>query len=516
MRPATACRKPGVFFTAVLSSGCDGRKSVRSIGTEVSKRSTIKKRWRDFSLIYSLIILTQILLACSGEELWRYNPAKADKPSGLTATADNGQVVLNWPAAYNAAAYNVYYATSPGVSKATGTKSATVVGTSYTQTGLTNGTIYYFVITSVNSSGESTESSQITATPVVPGPYVQGDIMGTWDFNVLVSGSGAGWMRGTLVVDNAGVVSFSSYLDSNGTTMPSVNLFSALFLSMNGEVSDSTTGIAKFHGVIAANRKLIVGNSSPDSTSHLLAILQKQLPGVTFSNSGDIQGFGNTGGGGRRFVYNQLSSGSGQEWEYAEGQLGKDQKTQYTKCIAPSNPAKPGDKASVLNISTDGIVTESLTGAVPQPAVVISRGVMSSDKSLIIGTATDTSGASPRYILRIYQFINIMANDPNTFNAADLGGTYNMQKLSSGSTPMTASGSVTISAIGALAFSSYSDSNGEVSLPTGFSLAVNGDGSLSNTADTSFFGKLSYFKDMLVMTKSDNTGACSLSIALKR
>ncbi|RPH69790.1 MAG: fibronectin type III domain-containing protein [Myxococcaceae bacterium] len=44
--------------------------------------------------------------------------------------------------------------------------------TSFTNTGLTNGTTYFYVVTAVNASGESGNSSQVSATPqaVVPAP----------------------------------------------------------------------------------------------------------------------------------------------------------------------------------------------------------------------------------------------------------------------------------------------------------------------------------------------------------
>jgi len=85
-------------------------------------------------------------------------------PTGATATAGNGQVIISWNAVSGATSYNIYWSTTSGVTKSTGTKISSVTSP-YTLTGLTNGTPYYYVVTAVNSYGESAESSQASATP---------------------------------------------------------------------------------------------------------------------------------------------------------------------------------------------------------------------------------------------------------------------------------------------------------------------------------------------------------------
>ncbi|MBO0723802.1 MAG: fibronectin type III domain-containing protein, partial [Blastocatellia bacterium] len=84
-------------------------------------------------------------------------------PTGLSAAPGNGQVALNWNPSTGASSYNVKRSTTSGgpyTIIATGVNSA-----SYTNTGLTNGATYYYVVSAVNSFGESANSGQASATP---------------------------------------------------------------------------------------------------------------------------------------------------------------------------------------------------------------------------------------------------------------------------------------------------------------------------------------------------------------
>lgn len=88
-------------------------------------------------------------------------------PTDLKATAGNASVALAWTAVGDATGYNLYWATASGVTPATGTR-ISVTDSLYAQTGLTNGTAYYYVVTAVNDNGESAASAEISATPVAP------------------------------------------------------------------------------------------------------------------------------------------------------------------------------------------------------------------------------------------------------------------------------------------------------------------------------------------------------------
>jgi fibronectin type 3 domain-containing protein len=94
-------------------------------------------------------------------------------PAGVTATPLNGQATISWLAVTGASSYNIYWSNTSGVTPANGKIISVAAGTftpSYTQTGLTNGTTYYYVVTAVNSNGESAPSTQVSCTPAGDAP----------------------------------------------------------------------------------------------------------------------------------------------------------------------------------------------------------------------------------------------------------------------------------------------------------------------------------------------------------
>ena len=96
------------------------------------------------------------------------NPPIPAVPANLTATAGNARVSLSWDAADDAAEYQVYRAATAAATPARIASTTTITDTSYTDTGLTNDTTYYYVVRSVNTAGASGDSTKVSAMPFVP------------------------------------------------------------------------------------------------------------------------------------------------------------------------------------------------------------------------------------------------------------------------------------------------------------------------------------------------------------
>ena len=95
-------------------------------------------------------------------QFWGFNAVAPSAPTGLSAVAGDAQVALSWNASSGATNYYVKRSTASGSGYI---NIATNASLAFTNTGLGNGTLYYFVVSAVNASGESTNSAQVSARP---------------------------------------------------------------------------------------------------------------------------------------------------------------------------------------------------------------------------------------------------------------------------------------------------------------------------------------------------------------
>jgi fibronectin type 3 domain-containing protein len=86
-------------------------------------------------------------------------------PTNLTATPGNATVILTWTASTGATGYNVKRATTDGGPY---TQLAAATSNGFTDSSVTNGTTYFYVVSALNAEGESPNSAQASATPVAP------------------------------------------------------------------------------------------------------------------------------------------------------------------------------------------------------------------------------------------------------------------------------------------------------------------------------------------------------------
>jgi len=162
-------------------------------------------------------------------------------PTGLTAAAGNAQVGLSWNASSGATSYNVYRGTTVGGEGATPIATG-ITSTSYTNTGLTNGTTYYYKIAAVNANGTSAQSTEASATPTAGTNLVAN---GTYTIVGIQSGKALddpGWSTATGVQMDIWTVNTGNnqkwvLTNLGNNVVKLVNAFSGLAL----EVKDGST-----------------------------------------------------------------------------------------------------------------------------------------------------------------------------------------------------------------------------------------------------------------------------------
>lgn len=132
-----------------------------------------------------VVLLAGAVLACGGGG-GGSAPSATGMPQDVNAAPGNGLVTVTWTAVEGATSYNVYWATTPSVTVASGTKLASV-SSPYSHTSLTNGTAYYYVVTAVGAGGESAVSAEVNAKPTAGSVANPSGIAGTVTYQYVPS-----------------------------------------------------------------------------------------------------------------------------------------------------------------------------------------------------------------------------------------------------------------------------------------------------------------------------------------
>ncbi len=158
-------------------------------------------------------------------------PLLPGAPGSLTAAAGNAQVTLNWAAASGANSYNLKSATNNGGPY---TLLANVTTTNFINTGLLNGTTYFYVVSALNIAGESTNSVPASAMPQAPPTLIISQTGTNFMFSWPVASAGFTLQSSTNLAPGSWVTVTSAVVQSNGgqwsvTLPPSSNAVSTFY-----------------------------------------------------------------------------------------------------------------------------------------------------------------------------------------------------------------------------------------------------------------------------------------------
>jgi fibronectin type 3 domain-containing protein len=346
-------------------------------------------------------------------------------PTGLAISAGNGVVNLAWNSVAGATSYNVYRSTTSGSGYALLTSSASPSITDYA---VANGTTYYYVVTAFNSSGESSYSAQVSATPEAAAAQVPTNLAATVAINqVALSWSAASGAasynvyRSTTSDSNfvlLGSSSTATYTDNSavgGTTY----YYTVTGVSSGGESNDSLQiSATPLPPIPAAPTQL-----SATGTTNAVSLSWPLSPGAT---SYDVYRSTTTGTG-------YASTGTATTGSYTDS-TGIDGTTYYyvvaavnstgTSGYSPQASAVPlppiaSAPGGVLASAGNGLVGLSWTAASGAASYNIKRSTTNGSGYLTIGTSsilnfTDTTAVNGTTYYYVITSVNLGGESGNS------------------------------------------------------------------------------------------------------
>jgi hypothetical protein len=185
----------GGAFKAIYLNGVLANSSTTCLGPQAGISGVKIGAWPSASLYHNgkiddFRIYSRVLTAAEIQLLAAGN-TEPTAPTGLSATAGDTQIVLSWNPVAGATSYNLKWGSTIGGPYP---NVISVSGTTYTHTGLNDGTPYFYVVSALNSLGEGPNSSEVSATPVAPPPPPRTAPVGTAKTPCgFGSTSGPGW-----------------------------------------------------------------------------------------------------------------------------------------------------------------------------------------------------------------------------------------------------------------------------------------------------------------------------------
>ncbi len=273
-------------------------------------------------------------------------------PSGLTATASSSSAIgLSWsavtpPANCTVSSYNVYGSKTSGFTPSSSNLIASTTSTSYSNTGLTASTTYYYVVEAVDAAGSSPASSQASAeTLAAPScTAVPSAPTGLTATATSSSAIGLSWMA----VNPPANCSISSYSVYGSTTSG--------FTPSSSNLITSTTGTTYSNTGLAASTTYYYVVEAVDADGNSAASAQQSATTQTTGGSSEVVAIAcggpaesNSGGGDYTFVADEDFVGGGDN----------------SPVTATINLAQPGANAAPMAVyqhGRAGITTYTIPG----------------------------------------------------------------------------------------------------------------------------------------------------------
>ncbi|MDO8988399.1 MAG: fibronectin type III domain-containing protein [Sideroxyarcus sp.] len=227
-------------------------------------------------------------------------------PTGVAATAASStQINVGWTAVSGATSYNIYRSTSPSVQITSGNKinTGTVAASTYSDTGLTASTTYYYKVTAVNADGESAGSTEVSAATQAGGGAGGGSYTPPNDLGSLAaSGAGAAQFGNSFApttlasVDYFGLswqykweISSTLHVQTSGSTVTITNgnpIWQKPLAPLDQLSYDATTGTITFTNLTTTTA--LGGASGPLILNGTLYIAPLNSGPVSLSGTGTI------------------------------------------------------------------------------------------------------------------------------------------------------------------------------------------------------------------------------------
>ena len=304
-------------------------------------------------------------------------------PTGFIATPGSTQVSLSWSATSGASSYKIYRA---------GVFIATQSATTYTDTGLSNGTAYSYTVKASNAGGDSAASSSVSATPQVPAPSSAPANVQATAGNASVSLSWAAVsgatsykvLRGGVQIGTSNTTTYTDSTAVNGTAYSYTVKASNAGGDSAASSAASATPVAPIVKLLAPTG--LTANSASNGNSGAFRLSWNAVSGAT---SYTIYKNGVQLGTSASTTYTPVSTAAGSTNSYtvmatnATPAANSDQSAAITAVVYQGTPAPDQYSRNDGNIATDVIIVgKTITGCWAIYALANSESTQITDRAV--------------------------------------------------------------------------------------------------------------------------------------